>query len=86
MKIFHDGEVSHFLDGLSLHTWMPYVQCARHKKEQNMVVFQYHGCIYYRTIREITPGSELLVWYDTKYTQVLGLPVAWNDSKGMYQQ
>ncbi|XP_065064847.1 PR domain-containing protein 11-like [Rhopilema esculentum] len=82
-EIFHDGEVSHFLDGLSLHTWMPYVQCARHKKEQNMVVFQYHGCIYYRTIREIAPGSELLVWYDTKYTQVLGLPVAWNDSKAL---
>ena len=61
---------------------MSFVKCARHKKEQNMVVFQYHGCIYYRTTREIRTGSELLVWYDTKYTQLLGLPLAWNENKG----
>jgi len=80
-EIFHDGEVSHFLDGQNQNTWMSFVKCARHKKEQNMVVFQYHGCIYYRTTREIAPGSELLVWYDAKYTQFLGLPTGWNDNK-----
>ena len=76
--------MSHFLDGHTQNTWMPFVKCARHKKEQNMVVFQYHGCIYYRTTRELTPGSELLVWYDAKYTQFLGLPLSWNDNKSEY--
>lgn len=45
-----------------------------------MVVFQYHGCVYYRTIKEILPGQELLVWYDTRYSQFMGVPVALSDS------
>ena len=74
--------MSHYLDGYNEWNWMAFVRCARHKKEQNMVVFQYHGCIYYRTIKDIPPGHELLVWYDGKYTQLLGIPLAWNDNRG----
>jgi len=80
-EIFHDGEVSHYLDGRGENTWMSFVCCARHKVEQNLVVFQYHGCIYYRTIKDVHAGKELLVWYDNKYTQLLGLPIAWNDNR-----
>lgn len=81
-QVFHDGQVSHYLDGKdeANSSWMRFVRCARHKKEQNMVVFQYHGCVYYRTIREILPGQELLVWYDTRYSQFMGVPVALSDS------
>lgn len=82
LQVFHDGQVSHYLDGRdeANSSWMRFVRCARHKKEQNMVVFQYHGCVYYRTIREILPGQELLVWYDTRYSQFMGVPVALSDS------
>ena len=81
-KVFHDGQVSHYLDGKDEinSSWMRFVHCARHKKEQNMVVFQYHGCVYYRTIQDILPGQELLVWYDSRYSQFMGVPVALNDS------
>lgn len=81
-EVFHDGQVSHYLDGKdeANSSWMRFVRCARHKKEQNMVVFQYHGCVYYRTIKEILPGQELLVWYDTRYSQFMGVPVALSDS------
>lgn len=81
-EVFHDGQVSHYLDGKdeANSSWMRFVRCARHKKEQNMVVFQYHGCVYYRTTKEILPGQELLVWYDTRYSQFMGLPVALSDS------
>lgn len=81
-EVFHDGQVSHYLDGRdeANSSWMRFVRCARHKKEQNMVVFQYHGCVYYRTVREILPGQELLVWYDTRYSQFMGVPVALSDS------
>lgn len=82
-QIFHDGEVSHFLDGFNESNWMAFVRCARHKREQNLVVFQYHGCIYYRSVKDILPGNELLVWYDTKYTQLLGIPLTWNDNRGI---
>ncbi|KAK3746609.1 hypothetical protein QZH41_014516 [Actinostola sp. cb2023] len=81
-EVFHDGQVSHYLDGKeeANASWMRYVRCARHKKEQNMVVFQYHGCVYYRTIRDIMAGQELLVWYDGRYSQFMGVPVALSDS------
>ena len=84
-QIFHDGEVSHFLDGFNESNWMAFVRCARHKKEQNLVVFQYHGCIYYRSVKDILPGNELLVWYDNKYTQLLGIPLTWNDNRGKFE-
>uniref|UniRef100_A0A8C5L519 SET domain-containing protein n=1 Tax=Jaculus jaculus TaxID=51337 RepID=A0A8C5L519_JACJA len=53
--------------------WMRYVNCARDDEEQNLVAFQYHRQIFYRTCRVIRPGSELLVWYGDEYGQELGI-------------
>uniref|UniRef100_A0A670ZY23 PR/SET domain 7 n=1 Tax=Pseudonaja textilis TaxID=8673 RepID=A0A670ZY23_PSETE len=53
--------------------WMRYVNCARNEEEQNLVAFQYHGEIYYRTCKEIKPHSELLVWYGEEYGKELGI-------------
>ncbi|XP_036892156.1 histone-lysine N-methyltransferase PRDM9-like [Sturnira hondurensis] len=52
--------------------WMRYVNCARYHEEQNLVAFQYHGQIFYRTCQVIRPGCELLVWYGEEYGQELG--------------
>ncbi|XP_036893748.1 histone-lysine N-methyltransferase PRDM9-like [Sturnira hondurensis] len=52
--------------------WMRYVNCARDDEEQNLVAFQYHGQIFYRTCRVVRPGCELLVWYADEYGQELG--------------
>ncbi|XP_045686766.1 histone-lysine N-methyltransferase PRDM9-like, partial [Phyllostomus hastatus] len=52
--------------------WMRYVNCALDDEEQNLVAFQYHGQIFYRTCRVIRPGCELLVWCGDKYGQELG--------------
>ncbi|XP_035869277.1 histone-lysine N-methyltransferase PRDM9-like [Phyllostomus discolor] len=52
--------------------WMRYVNCARNDEEQNLVAFQYHRQIFYRTCRVIKPGSELLVWFGDEYGQELG--------------
>ncbi|XP_035878430.1 histone-lysine N-methyltransferase PRDM9-like [Phyllostomus discolor] len=52
--------------------WMRYVNCARDDKEQNLVAFQYHRQIFYRTCRVIRPGCELLVWFGGEYGQELG--------------
>lgn len=59
---------------------MRFIRCARQRFEQNMVIFQYHGCIYYRTTKDVKLGEELLVWYDSRYSQVFGIPVALNES------
>jgi hypothetical protein len=50
-----------------------YVNCARFDEEQNLVAFQYHRQIFYRTCRVIRPGCELLVWYGDEYGQELGI-------------
>uniref|UniRef100_A0A8C9IV44 SET domain-containing protein n=1 Tax=Piliocolobus tephrosceles TaxID=591936 RepID=A0A8C9IV44_9PRIM len=50
-----------------------YVNCAWDDEEQNLVAFQYHRQIFYRTCRVIRPGCELLVWYGDEYGQELGI-------------
>ncbi|XP_076989466.1 histone-lysine N-methyltransferase PRDM7 [Tamandua tetradactyla] len=64
-----------YVDGKdeSWSNWMRYVNCARDDEEQNLVAFQYHRQIFYRTCRTIQPGCELLVWYGDEYGQELGI-------------
>uniref|UniRef100_A0A671G4S0 PR/SET domain 7 n=1 Tax=Rhinolophus ferrumequinum TaxID=59479 RepID=A0A671G4S0_RHIFE len=63
-----------YVDGKdeSQSNWMRYVNCARDDEEQNLVAFQYHRQIFYRTCQVIRPGCELLVWYGDEYGQELG--------------
>lgn len=58
---------------------MRFIQCARHVNEQNLYAFQYCGNIFYRAFKEVPPGTELLVWYDEKYPQFLGIPLGIQD-------
>ena len=71
------GQRAYFIDGKdeSTSNWLRYVNCARTESEQNMVAFQYRGCIYYRSFRNIHPGDELLVWYGEEYAKELGIDV-----------
>ena len=72
-----DGKLSHFIDGEdeSNSNWLRYVNCPRCENEQNLVAFQYRGEIYYHTYKDITPGTELLVWYGDKFAKELGIPL-----------
>ncbi|XP_043752376.1 probable histone-lysine N-methyltransferase PRDM7 [Cervus elaphus] len=69
------GRNYEYVDGkdTSLANWMRYVNCARHYEEQNLVAFQYHGQIFYRTCQVVRPGCELLVWYGDEYGEELGI-------------
>ena len=40
-----------------------------------MFAFQYCGHIYYRAFQDIPATTELLVWYDDKYPQYMGIPL-----------
>lgn len=75
-EIYKDGKLAGFVDGSDekVSSWMRFIRCARHKKEQNLFAFQYLGKVYYRSFKAIQPGEEMLVWYDEKYPQYLGLP------------
>lgn len=93
LKIYQDGKLSHYLDASDENTssWMRFIRCARYREEQNLFSFQYCGNIYYRAFREISVGAELLVWYDEKYPQDMGIPLevqdmALVDPNGMSKQ
>ncbi|KAL9985994.1 hypothetical protein ACROYT_G000047 [Oculina patagonica] len=77
-EIFRDGKLVGYIDGSNenVSSWMRFIRCARHRGEQNLFAFQYLGKVFYRTFKKILPGQEMLVWYDEKYPQYLGVPQA----------
>ena len=56
--------------------WLAKINCAPSSSEQNLVGFQLHGQIYYRVIKNIPSGKELLVWYGNHYARELGVNLA----------
>lgn len=59
---------------------MAYMNCARYAQEQNLIAIQTDGRIYYEACKDISTGSELLVWYGDCYIQFMGIPVGLKDS------
>ncbi|XP_006812034.2 histone-lysine N-methyltransferase PRDM9-like [Saccoglossus kowalevskii] len=49
---------NYFVDGKeeTKSNWMRFINCARNESEQNLVAFQYHGEIYYRSFKAISKG------------------------------
>lgn len=76
-QIYENGKLQHYIDGSDENTssWMRYIRCARHRREQNLYVFQYNKEIYYRAFAAISAGEELLVWYEDAYPQYMGIPL-----------
>ncbi|XP_040825151.1 probable histone-lysine N-methyltransferase PRDM7, partial [Ochotona curzoniae] len=70
-------KIYEYMDGkdTSLVYWMrkQYVNYAQNDEKQNLVAFQYHRQIIYRTCQVIKPGCELLIWYGDEYGQKLGI-------------
>ncbi|KAK3104417.1 hypothetical protein FSP39_001651, partial [Pinctada imbricata] len=44
--------------------WTRYVNCARYLEEQNLVSVQEGMQVYYKAIRDIPAGEELLTWFE----------------------
>ncbi|XP_068693221.1 putative histone-lysine N-methyltransferase PRDM6 [Montipora foliosa] len=76
-EIYENGRLQHYIDGSDENTssWMRYIRCARHRREQNLYVFQFNKEIYYRAFEAIPAGEELLVWYEDTYPQYMGIPL-----------
>ena len=77
LQIKQEGVKSFYIDGRDelSSNWLRFINCARTEEEQNIVAFQFHGKIYYRTFRAVYPGNELLVWYGEEYAKDLGIAV-----------
>ncbi|CAG5124919.1 unnamed protein product [Candidula unifasciata] len=61
-------------EGMKTADWLPRVSAARNEQEQNMEAYLKYGRVYYRTLRIVKGGEQLLVWYSKDLTQMLGLP------------
>uniref|UniRef100_A0A3B3ZKV8 Uncharacterized protein n=1 Tax=Periophthalmus magnuspinnatus TaxID=409849 RepID=A0A3B3ZKV8_9GOBI len=46
--------------------WLRYVNWAHSSEEQNLFPLEINRAIYYKTLRPIGPGEELLVWYSVQ--------------------
>ncbi|KAJ8941230.1 hypothetical protein NQ318_015662 [Aromia moschata] len=55
--------------------WMSFVRKANTYEEQNLVITQENGTIYFTTTTNILPKQELKVGYSTAYAQYFGLPM-----------
>ena len=48
---------------------MAFINTARHEEEQNVIAYRYLGNIYFRTVKSISPASELLGGYGKQYAK-----------------
>ncbi|XP_076141349.1 zinc finger protein 488 [Alosa pseudoharengus] len=54
-------------------SWLRLVQAARNRVEQNTEVFLKAGQLFFRTLRHVQEGEELMVWYNEELAHLLGL-------------
>ena len=74
--MFSNGKVSCYIDGtFEPHNWMKAINCARYRREQNLVILQDKDELFYESSRDVTPGEELLVWYGNDYERYMDIPV-----------
>ncbi|XP_076837760.1 PR domain zinc finger protein 1a [Brachyhypopomus gauderio] len=75
-RIYVDGELHHFVDGLDedRSNWMRYVNPARSQDEQNLAACQNSMSVYFYTVKAIPAGQELLVWYCPDFARRLHYP------------
>ena len=52
---------------------MAKINCPMKTLQQNLLWFKLAGQIYYRVMKDIRYGNELLVWYGISYAEELGI-------------
>lgn len=66
---------------------MRFILSARNKEEQNLCAIQHGENIFYKTIKDIPVGAELLVWYENRYMDYFGIPIGLhNDNPKLSQE
>ncbi|OQV19336.1 PR domain zinc finger protein 1 [Hypsibius exemplaris] len=70
-RIYKDGRLSHVIDAYDLQksNWMRFVQPSNSQHTQNLVACQTGMDINFYAIRDITPDTELMVWYCREFGQ-----------------
>eukprot|EP00918_Siedleckia_nematoides_P054875 GHVU01119820.1.p1 GENE.GHVU01119820.1~~GHVU01119820.1.p1 ORF type:complete len:217 (+),score=21.81 GHVU01119820.1:113-763(+) len=76
-QIHRDGERFYFVDANYLETsnWVRFINCARHNKEENVLMVECYGRPFYKISKPVKPGDELLVYYGRGYGEDLNIDV-----------
>jgi hypothetical protein len=72
---WHEENADFYIDGVNENNsnWLRYVNTARYREEQNVFSLLFNDTVYYITIKDIEPETELLVWYGYKYAKWLNI-------------
>ena len=55
--------------------WVRWINCPRYRSEENVLARKCYGKVYYQAIKDIAPGTELMVYYGHGYARRLGINV-----------
>ena len=74
-QLTRDGDFVYVVDGYDERTssWIRWINCSRHVKEQNVLMVECRGKIFYVTIKDVHPGEELLHYYGDEDAQNLDI-------------
>ena len=53
--------------------WLRWLNCPRTAAEENVISMYCYGKVFYRTMRDVSEGEELLVYYGDAYAKHLGI-------------
>jgi hypothetical protein len=72
---WNEENADFYIDGVNENNsnWLRYVNTARYREEQNVFSLLFNDTVYYITIKDIEPETELLVWYGYKYAKWLNI-------------
>jgi len=67
--------VNYFVDAHDVETssYMRFINTPNREEDQNVMVMECRGHIYYMTWKDIFPGTELLVFYGHEYVKAMGM-------------
>lgn len=69
--LYRNGAVEYHVDAYdeSTSSWVRWINCARHVKEEHVKFHECRGKVFYVTYKDIHPGQELLVYYGIVYAR-----------------
>ncbi|XP_061754172.1 PR domain zinc finger protein 15 [Nerophis ophidion] len=76
LKIFqHDGMVCFDTSSEDDCNWMMLVRPATDHQHQNLTAYQQNDEVFFNTIQDVLPGTELRVWYGAFYAKKMEKPI-----------
>jgi hypothetical protein len=53
--------------------WVRFLNFARNEEETNVEIYRENGVFYCQVVKDVNKGQELLVWFEEKLCNELGL-------------